>query len=51
MDDDISRIVETLDRRGLRENMFAFFQSDSSAMIEDRTGLGGRNTQREKKSC
>ena len=44
MDDGIGRIVATLDRRGLRENTFVFFQSDNGATIEDRAGLGGRNT-------
>ncbi len=44
MDDGIGRIVETLDRKGLRDNTFVFFQSDNGATIEDRAGLGGRNT-------
>ncbi len=43
MDDGIGRIVETLERRGLRDNTFVFFQSDNGATIEDRAGLGGRN--------
>ena len=40
----IGEIVETLDQEGLRDDTFVFFQSDNGATIEDRAGLGGRNT-------
>jgi len=44
LDDGIGEIVKTLDHEGLRGDTFVFFQSDNGATIEDRAGLGGRNT-------
>ncbi len=44
LDDGIGEIIDTLNRRGLRDDTFVFFQSDNGATIEDRAGLGGRNT-------
>jgi arylsulfatase A-like enzyme len=44
LDDAIGEIVGVVDEAGLRENTLVFFQSDNGATIEDRAGLGGRNT-------
>lgn len=44
MDDGIGEIVKALETNGVRGRTLIFFQSDNGATIEDRAGLGGRNT-------
>ena len=44
MDDGIGEIMATLKSTGQLENTLVIFQSDNGATIEERAGLGGRNT-------
>lgn len=44
MDDGVGEVVAALKSAGQLENTLIFFQSDNGATIEDRAGLGGRNT-------
>lgn len=44
MDDGVGEIMAALEEEGLRSNTFVFFQSDNGATIEERAGMGGRNT-------